>query len=72
MKIEPHRIYEEPPHGVRQWARDEAGRWWTRYVGSFNRSSKGWCLSASAPPQPEILRLASIKKTRLPKLEADA
>lgn len=67
MKIEPLRIYEEPPAGRVQWSRDEAGRWWRRYIGSGSRDTKGWELATSGPTRDD-LRLASVKKTRLPKI----
>lgn len=67
MKIEPLRIYEEPPLGYVQWARDESGRWWRRYLGSNSRSAKGWAPSSEGPARWD-LRLASPKKTRLPKI----
>lgn len=67
MKIEPLRIYEEPPAGRVQWSRDEAGRWWRRQIGSNARNSKGWAPSSEGPARWD-LRLASPKKTRLPKI----
>lgn len=66
MKVEPLRIYEESPTGRVQWSRDEDGRWWRRFVGSYGRQSKGW-VRADQEPTAEKLVLASLKKTRLPK-----
>lgn len=66
MKIEPRRIYEEPPRGATQWALDDDGRWFRRNVAN-PKTAKGWMLSETPPERLSDLRLASLKRTRLPR-----